>query len=95
MPSQGRRKDWARIVASYRRSGLTQQAFADRQGIPVETLRSWIYRRAAKAAPRLLAVRVAGAESGTVEVRMPSGITVRVAGSVDAAYVAALVRALA
>jgi len=32
------------IVAEYRSSGLTQEAFARRHRIPVGTLRSWIYR---------------------------------------------------
>src|SRR5262245_61066962 len=70
-----RRKDWEQIVAAYRQSGLTQEAFARRQGMPVGTLRAWIYRRAGRRAPRLLPVRVrAMAPEIAVELRLPSGV---------------------
>ena len=38
------REIWVQIVGQFNRSGLTQEAFADERGIPVATLRSWIYR---------------------------------------------------
>lgn len=35
---------WVGIVGQFERSGLTQEAYAEQRGIPVGTLRSWIYR---------------------------------------------------
>lgn len=91
-----RRKDWEQIVAAYPQSGLTQEAFARRQGMPVGTLRAWIYRRAGRRAPRLLPVRVrAMAPEIAVELRLPSGVAMRIAVDTDPAYITALLRALA
>jgi len=38
------RSFWERAVAAQVRSGLSQAAYAERQGVSVVTLRSWIYR---------------------------------------------------
>src|SRR5437868_1152253 len=55
------REIWVQIVGQFEKSGLTQEAFAAERGIPVGTLRSWIYRlrreRQEEEAP-LLPVRV-------------------------------------
>jgi transposase-like protein len=40
----------AKLVAAYRASGLTQAEFAERRGINVATLQSWLYRRDRRAA---------------------------------------------
>ncbi len=39
--AEARRK----IVARYRRSGLTQREFCEREGIKLGALRSWLYKR--------------------------------------------------
>ena len=56
------RKTWVGIVRQYERSGLTQAAFADRLGIPVNTLRPWICRLRREGrgqdSPPILPVRV-------------------------------------
>lgn len=38
------REIWVSIIGQFEKSGLTQEAFAEARGIPVATLRSWIYR---------------------------------------------------
>ena len=59
MFSRGR-ESWVTTVAEYERSELTQASFALRRGIPLTTLRSWIYklRRERKASVSLVPVRV-------------------------------------
>src|SRR5690242_1153766 len=51
---------WVGIIQQFERSGLTQEAFAAERGIPVGTLRSWIYklRQEGEDAAALLPVRV-------------------------------------
>jgi hypothetical protein len=43
MFSRGR-EYWVATVAEFERCELTQEGFAVRRGIPVMTLRSWIYK---------------------------------------------------
>ena len=100
--SRGRRvSDQARraaLLAAYDRSGLTQKAFAQREGVNVHTFVSWLQQRrralgpAAVTAPvRFTELPWSGAGSAGLEVVLPDGSTVR--GAV-AAEVAALVRLL-
>jgi hypothetical protein len=90
------RSDWKQVVAAYRRSRLTQREFAAQQRISVETLRSWLYKRAPQAAPRLVPVRVTAAPmSDAIELRLPSGAVLRIGVGADVEYVVTLVRALA
>lgn len=58
------------VLLEYERSGLTQAAFAERRGVPVGTLRSWIYRSRRGVAPvsegpRILPVRVIASTAPT------------------------------
>ena len=98
--------DPERLLAAFERSGLTQEVFAQEHGVPVSTLRSWIYRRREalaerKLEPRLLPVQVVAApapelrgEPAPVELSLASGLTLRFSVGTDARYVAALVAAL-
>jgi DNA-binding transcriptional regulator YiaG len=54
------REIWVQIVGQYEQSGLTQEAYAAQRGIPVATLRSWIYklRHESDGAVPVLPVRV-------------------------------------
>lgn len=54
------REIWVQIVGQCEKSELTQEEFASQRGIPVATLRSWIYklRREASESPPILPVRV-------------------------------------
>ena len=94
------------LLPAYERSGLAQEAFAEKKGLSVSTLRSWIYRRrdaasGAAAEPRLLPVRVvaspaheARAAGEHFEVALASGVVPRFATGTDAGYVAKLIAAL-
>ena len=98
--------DRERLLTAFARSGLTQEAFAQEHGVPVSTLRSWIYRRREamaeqKLEPRLLPVQVVDApaamqrdEAAPVELSLASGLTLRFSVGTDARYIAAIVAAL-
>jgi transposase-like protein len=86
------------LLAAYDRSGLTQKAFAQREGVNVHTFVSWLqqHRRALATTATPPPVQFAelpwsGARSAGLEVVLPDGVTVR--GAI-AAEVAALVRLL-
>lgn len=95
--ARARRADGERIAEACRRSALTQREFAARHGVPLGTLRTWMYGgRFVDGAPRLLPVRVAAAPpSAGVEIALPSGVVVRLAPGVAPEAIAAIVRALA
>lgn len=88
------------LVAAWRQSGLTQAAFARREGVRYPTFASWVQQarriggRMGASAPK---VRFAEVQLPTtrsapaVEVRLPDGTVVRGA---NAAEVATVVRAL-
>jgi hypothetical protein len=55
------REIWQNLVRQYERSGKRQEEFAAERGIPIGTLRSWIYRlkrESAEDATAILPVRV-------------------------------------
>jgi hypothetical protein len=85
------------LLSAYDESGLTQSAFARREGINVHTLVAWLGRRrhAGAAAPavrfREVCLASNSAAPAALEVVLPGGMMVR--GS-NAAAVAELVRAL-
>ena len=65
------REIWVSIVGQYEKSGQTQEAFAAARGIPVGTLRSWIYKLRhgeAESAP-MLPVRVIASTAPTARQR--------------------------
>jgi transposase-like protein len=87
----------AELLSAYATSGLTQSAFARREGINFHTFVAWLgqHRKAGAATPGVRFQEVclapgSGAEP-SLEVELPGGLTVR--GS-NAAAVAELVRAL-
>lgn len=100
------REFWVAIVDEFKRSELTQESFARRRGIPVTTLRSWIYklRRERKATVSLVPVRVvastalaardAAAAGGEIEIELRTGVRLRLSTAVDLDYVAALAQRL-
>ena len=84
------------LVAAWRASGMTQAAFAQREGVRYTTFVSWVQGKGRKPAPRLAPVRFTEvrlpvASAAGLEVRLPDGTVVR-GGSV--ADLAKLVRAL-
>ena len=100
------REFWITAITEFERSKLTHEAFAQRRGFSVETLRSWIYRlrRERQASMSLVPVRVIASTAPTVrrssestseiEVELASGVRLRLATSIDPDYVAALAQRL-
>jgi hypothetical protein len=92
------RKDWAEIAEAWERSGELQRAFAARHGVPVETLRSWIYRRRREPRSRrskFVEVRVSPAMiTPAAELAFPNGLTLRLAPGTDPTWVSALAKSL-
>lgn len=106
-PMSGR-EFWSTVVDEFERSALTQERFARQRGVPVTTLRSWLYRlrRERKARVSLVPVRVvastapvaraaaAAAASGEIEIELKTGVRLRLSTAVDLDYVAALAQRL-
>ena len=88
----------AELLAAYEASGLTQSAFARREGINFQTFVAWLGQRRKASGATVPAVRFrevclgpAAKAAPLLEVTLPDGLTVR--GS-HAGAVAELVRAL-
>lgn len=94
------RAEWEALVAAWRASGVSQQAFATRKGIATTTLSWWSCRlrreAAASSAPALVPVRVvdAGVPTADFVVRLRGGVEVAVPPSFDADALRRLLRAL-
>ena len=100
------REFWITAIAEFERSKLTHEAFAQRRGFSVETLRSWIYRlrRERQDSVSLVPVRViestppavrrSSESAAEIEVELTSGVRLRFATSMDLDYVAALAERL-
>lgn len=67
------------MVAAYEGSGLTQRAFAQREGVKFCTFVAWLARkRRAQVKPAFTEVSVGGAGAAAViEVALPDGLLVR------------------
>jgi transposase-like protein len=104
MAKQRGRGFWERAVGEVERGGVLPTKVAKRHGVPVGTLRSWIYRlkregHVAVAGPadvRLLPVEVvpSAPRSQAIEVRIFGGDVLAFEVGTDVDYVAALVVAL-
>jgi len=103
------RQRWARIVADYEHSGLTQRAFCDRHGFALSSLTRW--RRlladspgepSSSFVPVTLAEPTTGPESrpigvdvdDRVRLRLPNGLVIEGVSTSNVAAVVALVQAL-
>ena len=85
------------IVAEFRKSGLTQEAFARRRRIPVGTLRSWIYRdEDAQEARQDRFIEISGPVAAGPEIvlRVGEQVVLELVELPSPEYVAELVRAL-
>ena len=106
MTKRSEKPEWVRVAEEYEASGLTQREFAERRGMTLSTLQSWVYRRgrqqrASPAQPvRILPVQVMTATAPvagmgeSLEVLLGSGERVRFVAGTDVEYVARLVAAL-
>ena len=93
----------ASILNEYRRSGLTQAAFAEGRGIPLSTLTGWLRKggkRAAEASAEVSLVPVHVVEDPTteeypvIELELSRGGVVRFPASIAPAQLARFVSAL-
>jgi len=76
------------FLRAYEQSGLTQQAFARREGIKYPTLVSWLRRRGPK--PAFAEVTLPAAVG--LEVRLPDGVVIRGAKLEEVAQLLRLLR---
>ena len=65
------------LVAAYEQSGLTQRAFAQREGIKFCTFTTWLARKRAEMKPVFAEVKVPKTRSGLLEVVLTDGVTIR------------------
>jgi hypothetical protein len=89
------RAEWAKRVASWRRSGESARIFADRHGWKTTTLRWWSYQLGRDVEfVEVTSAPVAPRSRATIEIVLGNGRRLRVRGDIDAAAVATLARAL-
>jgi len=100
------RKFWITLVDEFERSELTQARFAQQRGVPVATLRGWLYRlrRERQSSVSLVPVRVvastapvardAAAVGAEIEIELKTGVRLRLSPAVDLDYVATLAQRL-
>ncbi|MBV6325545.1 IS66 family insertion sequence element accessory protein TnpA [Duganella violaceipulchra] len=84
-------------VAQWQASGLSQRAYAIKQGFPIRQVGYWVQRLAgAQAVPALLPVRVVPTVTAAapINLRSENGWTLRLPGDVPARWLAELMRAL-
>jgi hypothetical protein len=84
------------LIASWESSGMTQKAFARREGINYHTFATWLRTKRLKAEkevkmPRFLEVGLRPASGFRLEAAFPDGLVIR---GISSAEVAALARAL-
>lgn len=83
-------------IAALKSSGLSMAAFARREGLDSNRLRKWAKKlepsTALAAAPTF--VEVTRVTNAHIEVVMPSGLTLRIAETIDAVALARIVHAL-
>jgi hypothetical protein len=70
------------LLAAYRESGLTQKAFAAREGVSYSTLTGWLFaeRREGKAKPAFKEVSWPAPATGghwPMEIALPNGLVIR------------------
>ena len=72
-------KERAKWIEEYERSGLTQRAFAEREGIRFFTFTAWLKRHRQRRVERSFAEVVARPKPAVVplEVALPNGVIVR------------------
>jgi transposase-like protein len=81
------------LVAQYRESGLTQKAFAEREGIKFSTFTAWVQgrRHAGKPGRKVRFAELPAPAMAGLAVQLPDGTVIR---GTSAGEVAELVRAL-
>jgi len=89
----------AELVAAFKRSGLTQHAFAEREGVKLTALQACIYRPSRPAARRGRPPRFVRVENDApalgVRVQVGPDVVIHLGAMPEPEFVARLVRALA
>lgn len=87
---------WHERVAHWRSTGLSAESYGREHDIGVERLKYWARRvERAASSPQLLPVRIsAPSTTASLELRSPSGWSMRMDGGVDAAWLARLLQEL-
>ena len=92
-------KQRAELVAAFRRSGLSQSAFAEREGVKLTALQACIYRPSRPAAARGRPPSFVRVENGPVamgvRVQVGPDVVIHLGAMPEPEFVARLVRALA
>ncbi len=94
MSRESKRAVWAKRVAAFERSGLSRRAWCGARGLSVSSLDAWRYRLRREGSGGLVPVVVTEPGSASVIEVSCGGATVRLPTSVDAAWLATLVRGL-
>ena len=86
------REFWARLIAEYETSGLTQVEFARRHRVAESSIQRWrsLLSRAGARAPERTGFVEVKADDGrpAVEVRLAGGVTIRFGQATDARLIA-------
>ena len=98
------RARWAATVEAWTQSGLSQRAFAEREGITLHTLRAWCVRLGAaprshcgaSEPPRFVEVRAAASVPATqhLELQVGHGLVLRFGSNVAPDFVASIIAAV-
>ena len=85
------------LIAAYEGSGMTQRAFARREGINYFTLATWLRKKrlgAAKTAkrPRFMEIGLRPSSGFALEVVLPDGVVIRGTSSAEVVAVAGALR---
>ena len=94
MARESKRAVWAKRVAAFERSGLSRRAWCGARGLRVSSLDAWRYRLRREGSGGLVPVVVTEPGSASVIEVSCGGATVRLPTSVDAAWLATLMRGL-
>lgn len=90
----------AHLCEEFRRSGITQRAFAERHGVHVATVRYWLtcqHSRKPQAVARFVEVQTAVPPPALQEsflLELPRGVRLHFSQQPDPGYLASIVRAL-
>jgi len=87
---------WRKLVRAFERSGLEQKIFCERQGVPLNSFKYWLYKlrreeRAQSTALVQVQMPAAMGVPSQLEAGLPSGVVLRFSSGTDPQYVAALV----
>jgi hypothetical protein len=88
---------WQERVAQWRASGLSQRAFAMREGYPVRQVGYWVCRlSAAPAVPVMVPITVRGAAPAALGLKLcgPHGWSIELPPTTSASWLADLLRGL-